>query len=96
MGFHPHEKSKLSSRESPQAFSRPVYPIRMLTQTNSAGGGGNTKDRRAKIEEKNQKLNEQRVRRIQEEEKAKFAKAAGASPDESGIHPSRRALVPGA
>jgi len=63
----------------------------------SAGGGGNTKDRRAKIQEKNQKLNEQRFRRIQEEEKAKLEKKkeSGAI-DESAIHPSRRARVPGA
>lgn len=32
----------------------------------SAGGGGNTKDRRSKIKEKNVKLNEQRVRQAQE------------------------------
>ncbi|PMD14350.1 hypothetical protein NA56DRAFT_530466, partial [Hyaloscypha hepaticicola] len=37
----------------------------------TAGGGGNTKDRRAKIQGKNEKLNEERFRRIQEEEKAK-------------------------
>ena len=40
----------------------------------SAGGGGNTKERRGKIQEKNLKLNEQRVRRMQEEEKAKLEK----------------------
>jgi len=62
----------------------------------TAGGGGNTKDRRAKIEGKNQKLNEERFRRIQEEEKAKLAKASegGKTIDESAIHPSRRGRVP--
>jgi len=61
-----------------------------------AGGGGNTKDRRAKIQGKNEKLNEERFRRIQEEEKAKLAKAAegGKTIDESAIHPSRRGRVP--
>jgi nucleolar protein 6 len=59
----------------------------------SAGGGGNTKDRKEKIKAKNQKLNEERVHRIQEEEKVKTAKA---QIDESAIHPSRRARVPGA
>ena len=61
---------------------------------NSAGGGGNTKERREKIKEKNVKLNDQRVRRIQVEEKVKWEKkqdAGGA--DESGIHPSRRGRV---
>lgn len=66
----------------------------MLT-VRSAGGGGNTKDRKEKIKAKNQKLNEERVHRIQEEEKAKSAKGA-AQIDESAIHPSRRARVPGA
>jgi nucleolar protein 6 len=61
-----------------------------------AGGGGNTKDRRAKIQGKNQKLNEERFRRIQEEEKAKLTKATegGKTIDESAIHPSRRGRVP--
>ena len=66
----------------------------------SAGGGGNTKDRRAKIQAKNTKLNEERVRKIHEEEKAKAEKAmAGqkqAAIDESAIHPSRRRMVPSA
>jgi nucleolar protein 6 len=64
---------------------------------NSAGGGGNTKDRRTKIQDKNTKLNEERVRRLQEEEKAKWEKRANQPPqslDENGIHPSRRGIVP--
>jgi nucleolar protein 6 len=64
---------------------------------NSAGGGGNTKDRRAKIQDKNTKLNEERVRRLQEEEKTKWEKRAKQPPqelDENGIHPSRRGIVP--
>jgi nucleolar protein 6 len=60
----------------------------------SAGGGGNTKDRKDKIKAKNNKLNEERVRRIQEEAKTKAAKSGGAM-DESSIHPSRRTQVPG-
>lgn len=68
----------------------------MLIVICRAGGGGNTKDRRAKIEGKNQKLNEERLRRIQEEEKAKLTKASegGKTIDESAIHPSRRGRVP--
>ncbi|KAL3420193.1 RNA recognition domain-containing protein [Phlyctema vagabunda] len=77
-------------------FDDGISPARKLNVELTAGGGGNTQDRKSKIEEKNQKLNEQRVRRIQEEEKAKFAKAAEAKPDGTGIHPSRRAIVPGA
>jgi nucleolar protein 6 len=65
----------------------------------SVGGGGNTSNRRNKIEEKNKRLGEQRIRKTQEEEKAKFAKAAkkaaGEGADETGIHPSRRHIVPG-
>jgi nucleolar protein 6 len=62
---------------------------------NSGGGGGNSKDRKAKIQDKNQKLNEERARRIQEEEKAKATKI-GTSVDENSIHPSRRTRVQGA
>jgi nucleolar protein 6 len=64
----------------------------------SAGGGGNTKERRTKIKGKNQKLDEERSRRIQEEQKAKWAKKEGTQGaiDESAIHPSRRGRVPGA
>ncbi|KAE9370544.1 hypothetical protein N431DRAFT_344280 [Stipitochalara longipes BDJ] len=62
----------------------------------TAGGGGNTKDRKAKIQGKNEKLNEERFRRIQEEAKAKLEKApeGGKTIDESAIHPSRRGRVP--
>jgi nucleolar protein 6 len=71
----------------------------MLTLSNhSAGGGGNTKERKGKIEEKNQKLDEERIRRRQEEEKAKITKRAEGVKkdliDESAIHPSRRGRVP--
>lgn len=62
----------------------------------SAGGGGKTKARQAKIGEKNQKLTEQRIRRMQEEEKAKFTKKNEGVADADGIHPSRRGFVPGA
>jgi nucleolar protein 6 len=58
----------------------------------SAGGGGNTKDRKSKIEAKNQKLNGERIRRLQEEERARSVKNE-AAPDENAIHPSRRARV---
>lgn len=60
----------------------------------SAGGGGNTSDRKAKIQGKNERLNEQRVRRMQEEEKTKATKSGAAALDENSIHPSRRTRVP--
>lgn len=62
----------------------------------SAGGGGNTKERKDKIKEKNEKLNEQRARRAQEEAKAKVEKEKKneGGIDESAVHPSRRRHVP--
>lgn len=57
-----------------------------------AGGGGNKQNRHTKISEKNQKLNEQRVRRMHEDEKAKLVKKVLAI-DNSGVHPSRRTRV---
>ncbi|KAH6671721.1 hypothetical protein B0J14DRAFT_79684 [Halenospora varia] len=78
-------------------FDDGISPARKINVELTAGGGGNTKDRRAKIEQKNSKLNEERIRKIQEEEKAKWAKKAEAGGvDESAIHPSRRRFVPGA
>lgn len=59
----------------------------------TAGGGGNTKVRKGKIAEKNEKLTEQRTRRIGEEEKQKLVKRGVTEEDQSGIHPSRRARV---
>ncbi|TAQ88193.1 hypothetical protein B7494_g3509 [Chlorociboria aeruginascens] len=73
-------------------FDDGVSPPRKINVELSAGGGGNSKDRRSKIDSKNRKLNKERSQRIQEEQKAKSAKS-GASIDES-IHPSRRGLVP--
>ncbi|OAF61200.1 hypothetical protein VC83_02334 [Pseudogymnoascus destructans] len=59
----------------------------------TAGGGGNTKVRKGKIAEKNEKLMEQRTRRIGEEEKQKLVKRGVPEEDQSGIHPSRRARL---
>ncbi|TVY21617.1 putative RNA-binding protein [Lachnellula arida] len=73
-------------------FDDGVSPSRKINVELTAGGGGNTQERRQKIEGKNQKLNEQRFRRIQEEEKLKLEKKDSAV-DESAIHPSRRSRV---
>jgi nucleolar protein 6 len=77
-------------------LSSNLHPLCIATNAQpSAGGGGNTKDRRSKIQQKNAKLNDERARRMQEEEKAKWEKKKEAAGDDSGIHPSRRARVPG-
>ncbi|CAG8982952.1 hypothetical protein HYALB_00003530 [Hymenoscyphus albidus] len=76
-------------------FNDGISPERKINVELTAGGGGNTQDRRNKIQEKNTKLNEQRIRRLQEEEKAKWEKKKDQPADESGIHPSRRGIVPG-
>jgi hypothetical protein len=87
MVYHHLEKSTLSSRKSPEGHD--------LFRANKfrAGGGGNKRDRHAKIGEKNQKLNEERIRRIHEEDKAKLVKKDLAI-DHNDVHPSRRARVP--
>ncbi|KAI9740128.1 MAG: hypothetical protein M1818_004879 [Claussenomyces sp. TS43310] len=59
----------------------------------TVGGGGKTEHRIAKIGEKNQKLDEERIRRMHEEEKAKLVRREAAI-DHNAVHPSRRARVP--
>ena len=77
-------------------YIRILLADRVVFMLNSAGGGGNTKERKEKIKSKNEKLNEERARRIHEEAKAKAEKREGGTVDESSIHPSRRTRVPGA
>lgn len=68
----------------------------MLTIIRSAGGGGKTKFRQEKIKEKNQKLNENRTKRIEREKNAKEeSKQKEQTHMEDAIHPSRRGRVPG-
>lgn len=84
---------------SPKGLERLIVIVNTFTDYyHSVGGGGKTQERKEKIKEKNVRLNDQRARRIQEEEKAKWEKKVAkgdAALDESGIHPSRRRLVPG-
>ena len=87
MAFQHHGKSTSSSRK----FSGST-PYSILTVTR-AGGGGSKQNRHAKINEKNQKLNEERLRRLHEEEKTKLVKRDLAI-DHNDVHPSRRARVP--
>lgn len=86
MAFQPREKSMLSSRKF---CGNIIYSLLPICR---AGGGGNKQNRHIKIYEKNQKLNEQRIRRMNEE-KAKLAKK-DLGIDQSDVHPSRRARVP--
>lgn len=73
----------------------------------AGGGGAKSKDRREKLQTKNEKLNEERKRRALEEEKAsrKAGREAGkgaaegadvgAGVEDTGdVHPSRRTRVP--
>ncbi|KAI9776022.1 MAG: hypothetical protein M1839_000624 [Geoglossum umbratile] len=68
----------------------------------AGGGGAKSGERRAKLKARNQKLNEERIRRSLEEEKAKQAKqdkrtVVGENSDVNGVHsvhPSRRGRVP--
>ncbi|CUS14483.1 unnamed protein product [Tuber aestivum] len=64
----------------------------------AGGGGAKSKDRREKLRAKNVRLNDQRKRRIEEEEKLKGEKrvkraAEGEGGSEGGVHPSRRGNV---
>lgn len=73
----------------------------------TAGGGGKNGERMDKVREKNQKLNEERARRIAKEELEKAESAKGKkgkkeqketvedNREEVFVHPSRRAHVPG-
>ncbi|KAH8601956.1 hypothetical protein B0O99DRAFT_607821 [Bisporella sp. PMI_857] len=78
-------------------FDDGVSPARRINVELTVGGGGNSKERKSKIGEKNQRLNEQRERRIVEEQKVKKEKSADkAGVAESSVHPSRRGHIPGA
>ncbi|KAF9773387.1 hypothetical protein IL306_008827 [Fusarium sp. DS 682] len=73
------------------------YPRRINVEL-TAGGGGKTKQRQDKIKEKNRKLNENRAKRIERERVAKEeskGKGDTRQAGEDGIHPSRRAHIPG-
>jgi hypothetical protein len=64
-----------------------------LTWIFSAGGGGKSQTRKAKLEEKNRKLAEERDRTAKEQKKQRDT-TTRASDDLADVHPSRRALVP--
>ncbi|KAF5878814.1 putative rna binding protein [Botrytis fragariae] len=82
-------------------FNDGISAPRKLNVELTAGGGGNTKDRRSKIKEKNVKLNEQRVRQAQEADNPKVSKKEAVQgvkhvlAEDSGVHPSRKARIGG-
>lgn len=68
--------------------------------TRSVGGGGSkSKDRRLKLHAKNESLNEERKRRVQDEKQGNKTKDLGTikhtemTKTNSSIHPSRRSRV---
>ncbi|QSZ30816.1 hypothetical protein DSL72_000374 [Monilinia vaccinii-corymbosi] len=81
-------------------FNDGISAPRKVNVELTAGGGGNTKDRRLKIKGKNEKLNEQRVRQAQEANNPKVSKSKAVEiqhvlAEDSGIHPSRKARIGG-
>ncbi|KAF7867199.1 hypothetical protein EAF04_005282 [Stromatinia cepivora] len=82
-------------------FNDGISAPRKVNVELTAGGGGNTKDRRSKIKGKNEKLNEQRVRQAQEADNPKVSKnkavegAQHVLAEDSGVHPSRKARIGG-
>ncbi|KAI4135865.1 MAG: hypothetical protein LQ347_000318 [Umbilicaria vellea] len=82
-------------------FDDGVSPTRKINVELTAGGGGaKSKERKEKLQAKNEKLNEERKRRALEEEKQsrkakKKEQSVGVvAVDDSDIHPSRRGRVP--
>lgn len=80
---------------------RPKEDERKINVELTAGGGGNTDYRKERIRAKNEKLTGERDRRAKQEEiekikkeKERLLKGGAQKPDENGIHPSRRAIVP--
>jgi len=68
-------------------------PARRINVELTAGGGGKSQTRKAKLEEKNRKLAEERDRTAKEQKKQRDT-TIRASDDLADVHPSRRALVP--
>jgi nucleolar protein 6 len=80
---------------------RPKTEERKINVELTAGGGGNTENRRQKIQKKNEKLNKERERRAAEnlktklkKEKERLVSEGEQKVDQEGVHPSRRARVP--
>ncbi|KFG83479.1 RNA binding protein [Metarhizium anisopliae] len=76
-------------------FHHTEFEGRRINVELTAGGGGKTKFRKDKIREKNQKLDENRAKRIERERAAKEEGGGQREEGSAGIHPSRLARIPG-
>ncbi|KAK9442953.1 RNA binding protein [Metarhizium brunneum] len=76
-------------------FHHTEFEGRRINVELTAGGGGKTKFRKDKILEKNQKLDENRAKRIEKERAAKEEGGGQREEGSAGIHPSRLARIPG-
>ncbi|RBQ64731.1 hypothetical protein VDGD_02473 [Verticillium dahliae] len=76
-------------------FDDGLSPARKINVQLTAGGGGAKSDnRKEKIKARNIQLDENRAKRIHKENEAKKGNAAtGSTAEESGIHPSRLAML---
>ncbi|ESZ89462.1 hypothetical protein SBOR_10153 [Sclerotinia borealis F-4128] len=104
--FEGYDRMKTCLKQFHQStFNDGISAPRKVNVELTAGGGGNTKDRRSKIKGKNEKLNEQRVRQAQEADnskvdnpkvgKNKAVEVQHVLAEDSGIHPSRKARIGG-
>jgi len=73
-------------------FDDSISPPRKINVELTAGGGGKTKYRQAKIGKKNKKLNEERIRRLKEKV---IPREDANKINCNSVHPSRRQQVPG-
>ncbi|PKS09370.1 hypothetical protein jhhlp_003984 [Lomentospora prolificans] len=79
-------------------FNDGISKPRKINVELTAGGGGKTSNRMDKIKRKNEKLNANRLKRIEQEKEEKKHKAKetnGNGGAEDSMHPSRRARLPG-
>ncbi|CAI4210998.1 unnamed protein product [Parascedosporium putredinis] len=79
-------------------FNDGISKSRKINVELTAGGGGKTSHRMDKIKKKNEKLNVNRLKRIEQEKEEKKHKTQDNNSHgdiENSMHPSRRARVPG-
>ncbi|KAL2758446.1 hypothetical protein ACRALDRAFT_1055341 [Sodiomyces alcalophilus JCM 7366] len=73
-------------------FNDGVSPARKINVELTAGGGGSKAGRKEKIKQRNEKLAENRAKRIEKEKQGKKANATGED-QHVGMHPSRLAMI---
>ncbi|ROT41729.1 hypothetical protein SODALDRAFT_331507 [Sodiomyces alkalinus F11] len=74
------------------SFNDGVSPARKINVELTAGGGGSKPGRKEKIKQRNEKLAENRTKRIEKEKDGKKANATGED-QHTGMHPSRLAMI---